>query len=367
MYDGCLLALLLTMWYGSSVLTSLSTKEILRGFPHPVTLALVQQAIAIVCSWSSLPPGSRRLMAGDTQLHYYTLQVSAVMVVALVSYRWSLMGASVAFVHTVKTVNPVFTIAFSRALLGERLAMARYFAVLPIILGVALTSVSGAETTVVGFVAAGLSTSAAALQAVVAKRLLRDGDISKSQLFAMAALQAFLLLLPLALVLDARHLPTLSYADTLRLGRLLLLNGLCSYANQYVALSVLDLMRTPLSYALANVMKRATVIMIAMAYAAKPVTPLHLCGVTLSLVGALGYQQVGIRFPQDSRDGDGSTAQYELLPLHERSFPQQLPPKLEVAACGLDCVTESAESSESGDAESQSSSQSQSARSQNKS
>ena len=51
-------------------------------------------------------------------------------------------------------------------------------------------------------------------------------------------------------------------------------------------------MASPLSHALANVMKRATVITLAMIYAAKPVTALHVIGVSLSCFGALIYQQL---------------------------------------------------------------------------
>ena len=252
----------------------------------------------------------------DWQLHMTTLQMSGVMVVALVSYRWSLMGASVAFVHTVKTLGPVFTILFARLLLGERLPFVRYAAVAPIVLGVALTSITEAESTLVGFVAAGISTSASALQAVSTKRLLRECLVAKADLFAMAALQAFFLLLPLALALDAWRLPVLEQPALLRVTRWLLLNGLCSYVNQYVALSVLDAMNTPLSYALANVMKRATVITMAMAYAARPVTPLHLCGVALSLTGALGYHQVGLLY---ARDHATLPSRYELVPLQAKA------------------------------------------------
>ena len=100
--------------------------------------------------------------------------------------------------------------------------------------------------------------------------------------------------------------------------RWILINGGCSYVNQYSGLSVLDAMSSPLSHALANVMKRATVITAAMVYQAKPVTPLHVCGVALSVFGAVGYQHTemcesGGR-PAGGQIGDG-TDRYELVPL----------------------------------------------------
>ena len=53
------LAFLLFVWYTSSLLTSLSTKEILRVFPYPITLAAVQQAIAAAMGWASLQNAGR--------------------------------------------------------------------------------------------------------------------------------------------------------------------------------------------------------------------------------------------------------------------------------------------------------------------
>jgi len=198
------LAALIAVWYLSSLLTSLSTKEILRVFPYPVSLAAVQQAIAAVMGWTTLRTGQPcSVLLRDRELHLSCLPVATVMVVALVCYRWALMVSSVSFVHTVKTLGPVFTIAFSRLLLDERLPASSYSSVVPVTLGVALTSITGAEVTLIGFAAILLSTAGQALQSVTAKRLMRERGVGKGELFAMAALHAFIMLLPLSLLLDA--------------------------------------------------------------------------------------------------------------------------------------------------------------------
>ena len=320
------LASLLAVWYASSALTSLSTKEILRVFPYPVTLALTQQAVAVTLGWGSLrSERSRMSMVTDWRLHARTLPITSVMVVALISYRWALMAASVSFIHTVKTLSPVFAIPLSRAVLDEKLPLAHYVAVVPIVLGVMLTSITEAEFTAVGFAAGVISTGGQALQAVIAKRLLLREAISKAELFAMAAFQAFCLLLPICLGTEAWRIEPLLTPRAQRVACWLLLNGGCSFVNQYVALSVLDAMASPISYSLANVMKRATVITIAMTYAAKPVTALHLCGISLSVIGAFGYQQVGLHCPAeaaaDSGASGGAALSYELLPLQDPRSP----------------------------------------------
>ena len=288
-------------------------------FPYPISLAAMQQAFAATCGWASLRTGrTRSSMLSDRQLHLSTLPIAAVMVVALASYRWALMAATVSFVHTVKTLGPIFTIAFSRMLLDERLGATRYIAVAPVILGVALTSISEAEFSPMGFLAILLSTVAQALQSVAAKLLMRAGSVGKPELFAMAALHAFAMLLPLSILFDLwrmmRQPP--SGEESWRVARWLLLNGLCSYINQYSGLSVLDAMSSPLSHALANVMKRASVITFAMVYQARPVTALHLCGVSLSVFGALGYQ-LDVCAPDRATASAASGGAYELVPLRD--------------------------------------------------
>ena len=97
-----------------------------------------------------------------------------------------------------------------------------------------------------------------------------------------------------------------------RTAQLLLVNGLASFANQYTGLTVLHAMASPLSHALANVMKRAAVISMAFVYAQRPVTPLHLFGVALSVFGTLLYQQLDSWYPS-------TEAGYELVPLSEKN------------------------------------------------
>lgn len=75
-------------------------------------------------------------------------------------------------------------------------------------------------------------------------------------------------------------------------------------------------MTSPLSHALANVMKRATVITCAMLYAYKPVSPLHVAGVALSVLGTLSYHQLdscSARAASEASDRPASAA-YALLP-----------------------------------------------------
>ena len=186
---------LLLVWYGTSAVTSITTKEILRSFPFPITLAVLQQlvaaaggvvayraSIASTCARGKICEDSSDSSARARAVT--VLPVAAVMVGSLVTYRWSLMSVSVKFVHTVKTLGPVFTILFSRVMLKERLSASRSASVVPVMVGVAITSITEAEFALVGFLAALTSTVCQALQAVLTKTLLEEGVVRRATLAA---------------------------------------------------------------------------------------------------------------------------------------------------------------------------------------
>merc|ERR1719409_2233643 len=102
------------------------------------------------------------------------------MVLSLVSYRWSMLSVSVSFTHTIKTLGPMFTF-FSRLLLAERMPISRLLSVLPVVLGVAITTSTEVEFALVGFCCAMSSTVCQALQSVLSKQALADGRVSKPE------------------------------------------------------------------------------------------------------------------------------------------------------------------------------------------
>ena len=72
-------------------------------------------------------------------------------------------------------------------------------------------------------------------------------QVSKSELFCLAAVYAFVLLLPLCLLIEAWRIKPLPHASSIAVIKWLALNGIVSFLNQYAGLSVLDVMSSPLS------------------------------------------------------------------------------------------------------------------------
>ena len=72
-------------------------------------------------------------------------------------------------------------------------------------------------------------------------------QVSKSELFCLAAVYAFVLLLPLCLLIEAWRFAPLSHTSSKAVFKWLGINGIVSFLNQYMGLSVLDAMSSPLS------------------------------------------------------------------------------------------------------------------------
>mmetsp|Transcript_29094 Transcript_29094/g.61128 ORF Transcript_29094/g.61128 Transcript_29094/m.61128 type:complete len:412 (-) Transcript_29094:286-1521(-) len=294
------LLVLIPLWYGCSAASSITTKEILRAFPYPITVAAVQQMFSAVLGYMHATKYGSGPMPGHTTERVRALTPPVIaMVGALVSYRFSLLTVSVSLTHTIKTLGPLFTMFFSFLLLGERTTLVRAGSVLPVVCGVAITTVTEVEFAAIGLVASLVSTAAQAMQMVLVKRVLaiKELDISKSELFYKIALYSLLLLLPLFLVHDAWPLYRSGWRGAGAAAHWLLINGLVSFGNQFCTVSVLDAMESPLSHALANVMKRAAIITLAMASTGRAVSALQLCGVALSVFGTLAYQQAANCMP----------------------------------------------------------------------
>ena len=114
------------------------------------------------------------------------LPVSSALVVAMLSYRVSLLYNAVSFSQAVKTTQLLFAALLSRALLREALPPLRLLSLVLCLCGVGATSATEANFTPTGFALAVLSAAAQALQAVRSKQVLVRGDVGRTALLRSA-------------------------------------------------------------------------------------------------------------------------------------------------------------------------------------
>jgi len=200
---------------------------------------------------------------------------------------------TVAFSNIVKTAEPLFTCLFAALLYKRAFPPAVYFSLLLVVLGVALVSARDVNFSAFSLMAGMTSNAAFALYSIGAKRLLATRDAQTT--YALLTMLSCLVLVPVAAVMEWSGAGTSRMAAASlaplggwRLVGLLVCTGLLQYLSNEIAFITLSLIH-PVTYALANTLKRSFVVAASLIFFRQRLTPQAGAGAALALLGALGY------------------------------------------------------------------------------
>ncbi|KAG7155144.1 solute carrier family 35 member E1 homolog isoform X3 [Homarus americanus] len=243
---------------------------------------------------------------------------------------------------------PLFTVVLARMLFGEKQTTKVYFALVPIILGVAIATITEISFDMLGLVAALMATGGFSLQNLFSKKVLTDTGIHHLRLLHLLGCLALFMFLPVWVFTDGH---SIFYDDTLLLRRdpgetiiLLLVDGGLNWLQNFVAFTILNYV-TPLTYAVANATKRISVIVISLLLLRNPISLANIVGMFLAILGVLGYnkakydanqmkkkaavaplsQVMSTKLLQGSADNGGQTFKNLYSPLYNGN-PLQAPP-----------------------------------------
>ncbi|KAK3876866.1 hypothetical protein Pcinc_018379 [Petrolisthes cinctipes] len=214
--------------------------------------------------------------------------------VSSVSSHVSIWRVPVSYAHTVKATMPFFTILLARILMGEKQTTKVYFSLVPIILGVALATISELSFDMLGLVAALFATCGFSLQNIYSKKVLNDTGIHHLRLLHLLGYLALFMFLPVWILTDARHILSdktlLTRRDPRTTITLLVVDGGLSWLQNFVAFTILHHV-TPLTYAVANATKRISIITVSLVLLKNPITVPNVAGMFLAIMGVLGYNK----------------------------------------------------------------------------
>lgn len=299
------LAPLVIGWYLASVCAVTTCKHLLNETGAPASLTALQFLFAVfsvsvfrarsLAGASEMWKSRSRRRAAETlppTMHGIVLSYALGFLITNAAFSY----AAAAFVETLKSAEPLSTVALAALLLGERETAKAYLALIPIVVGVALAS------TPPGFDLAGFSVGAMLLalasnvsfstRAVLVKRLKarfpnHDVAVSDAALFYHVNRLGLWLLLPAALLLDARAMIAALRAAPHLLAPLL---ANCAAHATYNALSFVVLGRVSVaSHAVLNIVRRVLVIGVAAVLFATPFAALNAAGLALCVGGLLLY------------------------------------------------------------------------------
>ncbi|KAL5540629.1 hypothetical protein UlMin_043204 [Ulmus minor] len=287
------------IWYLLNIYFNIFNKQVLKVYPFPATVSAFQVGCGttiIILMWT---------FNLYTRPKITPSQLAAILPLAFAHTLGNLLTnislgkVAVSFTHTIKAMEPFFTVLFSALFLAEIPSIWVVSSLIPIVGGVALASFTEASFNWVGFGSAMASNITNQSRNVFSKKFMvkKEETLDNINLFSVITIISFILLLPTAILIDGVKFSP-SYLQSaanqgLNIRELcvkLLLAGFCIHAYQQVSYMILQMV-SPVTHAVGNCVKRVVVIVSSVIFFQTHVSPINSLGTALALAGVFLYSR----------------------------------------------------------------------------
>ncbi|KAL6541971.1 hypothetical protein OROGR_011457 [Orobanche gracilis] len=295
--DTLVLGSLFGLWYLFNIWFNIYNKQVLKAFHYPMTVTLVQFAVGTVLvtlMWT-LNLYKRPKISGA--------QLVAILPLALVHTlgnlftNMSLGKVAVSFTHTIKAMEPFFSVVLSAMFLGEFPTLWVVSSLLPIVGGVALASMTEASFNWAGFWSAMASNLTNQSRNVLSKKFMvkKEESLDNITLFSIITIMSLFLMAPTAIFMEGiKFTPSYLQAAGVNVNQLYtrsLIAALCFHAYQQVSYMILQRV-SPVTHSVGNCVKRVVVIVTSVFFFRTPVSPINSLGTGIALAGVFLYSRV---------------------------------------------------------------------------
>ncbi|KAK4257061.1 hypothetical protein QN277_006701 [Acacia crassicarpa] len=297
MANTLVLGSLFGFWYLFNIYFNIYNKQVLKAFHYPFTITSIQFAVGsilVLFMWG-FNLYKRPKISGA--------QLAAIVPLALVHTlgnlftNMSLGKVAVSFTHTIKAMEPFFSVLLSAMFLGEFPTPWVVGSLLPIVGGVALASVTEASFNWAGFWSAMASNLTNQSRNVLSKKVMvkKDDSMDNITLFSIITVMSFFMLAPVAVFTEGVKLtPEYLISAGLNVKQIYtrsLIAALCFHAYQQVSYMILQRV-SPVTHSVGNCVKRVVVIVSSVIFFQTPVTPINAFGTAIALAGVFLYSRV---------------------------------------------------------------------------
>ena len=295
------------LWYLFNIYFNIYNKRALNNFPFPVTATLVHLGVAsllMVVLWG-LRLQKRPQLSG--QVVWQLLPLGVLHAFGFTTTNTSLGSVNVSFTHTIKAMEPFFTVILSTIFLGYIPSLPIMLTLTPIVGGVILASVSELSFTWIGFINAMASNLCFQSRNVLSKRYMTQASYSsleasgtevldQTNLFACITILATLLLLPYWAYVDGATVASGAAAAAAKvpIGQITwwcVAAGLCRFGDVLTSYALLAKV-IPVTHSVGNCVKRVVVIAASVVVFKTPMTGMNLFGTGMALTGVFLYSAV---------------------------------------------------------------------------
>ncbi|KAJ4973450.1 hypothetical protein NE237_006624 [Protea cynaroides] len=291
------LGVLFGFWFLFNIYFNIYNKQVLKVFPNPVTVSTFQffmGTVLVILMWG-FNLYKRPKVSGS--------QLVAIIPLALVHSlgnlftNMSLGKVAVSFTHTIKAMEPFFSVLLSLLFLGEMPSIWIVASLLPIVGGVALASITEASFNWAGFWSAMASNLTNQSRNVLSKKVMvkKEESMDNITLFSIITVMSFIMCFPLTLFMEGVKF-TPAYMQTVGLNVKevcvrSVLAALCYHAYQQVSYMILQRV-SPVTHSVGNCVKRVVVIVASVLFFRTPVSPINSLGTGVALAGVFLYSRV---------------------------------------------------------------------------
>jgi len=231
----------------------------------------------------------------------------------------SLGKVAVSFTHTIKAMEPFFSVLFSYLFLGATPSPAVVAALVPVVGGVALASLAEASFNWIGFGAAMGSNVVFQSRNVFSKKVMggnKGVKMDNITLFSVMTLLSAVISLPLAVVVEGvKFTPAALATSGFPLADMMqrvFITGATFHLYQQVSYMILQQV-TPVTHSVGNCVKRVVVIASSVLFFRNPVSPLNLAGTAIALAGVFAYSQVAKKGGGNKSSGGAYTDEFRRI------------------------------------------------------
>ncbi|KAL6608294.1 hypothetical protein ACP70R_041357 [Stipagrostis hirtigluma subsp. patula] len=292
-----LLGSMILVWYLLNIYFNIYNKLVLKAVPFPLTITTFQFASGsffITLMWLlNLHPKPRLSL----QQYAKILPLALIHMLGNVFTNMSLGKVAVSFTHTIKAMEPFFSVLLSVLFLGETPSVLVLGSLVPIVGGVVLASMTEVSFNWIGFWSAMTSNLLNQSRNVISKKLLADKEetLDDINLFSIMTVMAFLLSAPLMLSVEGiKFTPSYLQSTGVNIQELCVkaaLAGTCFHFYQQVSYSLLARI-SAVTHSVANSLKRVVVIVSSVLFFRTPISPINGLGTGIALTGVFLYSRL---------------------------------------------------------------------------
>jgi len=317
-----LLGVLFGGWYAFNIVFNIYNKQVLKAFPYPWHCTMFQfvgGCVLIALMWGLNLVERPKKEVFSTENLKMVLPLAMIHTLGNLLTNISLGKVAVSFTHTIKAMEPFFSVLFSYLFLGATPSPAVVAALVPVVGGVALASLAEASFNWIGFGAAMGSNVVFQSRNVFSKKVMggnKGVKMDNITLFSVMTLLSAVISLPLAVVVEGvKFTPAALATSGFPLADMMqrvFITGATFHLYQQVSYMILQQV-TPVTHSVGNCVKRVVVIASSVLFFRNPVSPLNLAGTAIALAGVFAYSQVAKKGGGDKSSGGAYTDEFRRI------------------------------------------------------